>query len=90
MDDKTRDGFGVLHARINYLQTVVSEPLSRLTESERIEIAVVVMQHSIDLQGEALNSTFPDSYLHEAAKYAPAQQANASQRALARWRPGKG
>ena len=90
MDDKTRDELGVLHARVNYLQLVVSELLSRLSEDERVEIGVEVMNHSIKLQGEALNSTLPDSYLLEAERYAISQQADASKRALARWRAGKG
>ncbi len=84
MDEKTRDELGVLHARINYLGLMVSELLSRLTQDERVEIAVTVMNHSIKLQDEALNSTFPDSYIREAERYAIAQQANASNRALAR------
>ena len=90
MDDKTRDELGVLHARINYLELMVSELLSRLPEDERVEIGVTVMNHSIKLQGDALNSTFPDSYLREAEKYAISQQADVSKRALARWRPCKG
>ena len=90
MDEKTRDELGVLHARVNYLQLVVSELLSRLTEDERVEIGVIVMNHSINLQDEALNSTFPDSYLREAERYAISQQADASKRTLSRWRPGKG
>jgi hypothetical protein len=63
---------------------MVSELLSRLTEDERVEIGVTVMNHSIKLQDEALNSTFPDSYLREAEKYAISQQADASKRVLAR------
>ena len=90
MDDKTRDELGVLHARVNYLELIVSELLSRLTEDERVEIGVIVMNHSIKLQDDALNSTFPDSYLREVERYAISRQADASKRALARWRPGKG
>ena len=84
MDDKTRDELGVLHARINYLQLVVSELLSRLPENDLVEIGVTVMNHSIKLQDDALNSTFPDSYLQEAEKYSIAQLADASTRRLAR------
>ena len=84
MDDKTRDELGVLHARINYLQLVVSELLSRLSEDDQVTVGVEVFEHFAKHQTDALNSTFPDSYLRECESYPPAQSADATKRCLQR------
>ncbi|MDP3744442.1 MAG: hypothetical protein Q8Q76_08905 [Methylotenera sp.] len=78
MDKEAQNELGILHARIEYLQLVVSILLSKLPKDDFVNVGADIIEHFVKHQAAALNSTFPDSYLKECETYAPAQLSAAS------------
>jgi hypothetical protein len=73
MEKEAQNELGILHARIEYLQLVVSILLSKLPKEAFEAVGAEIIGHFAKHQVAALNSTFPDSYLKECETYPPSQ-----------------
>jgi hypothetical protein len=87
MTQKSRDDIAILQARVEYLQIVVIDLLSRLTQDSLVEVSTELGLHLAQGQSAAEGSTQPDAYLQERKSFPVSLIAAAERKRQARPAP---